>query len=1003
MLVRTFAELSAEHSSHPHAQFASEMLVETLSILKRFASLEALCPTGVPTDELRLQRALVALLSTREALVLQCVLVAIHQFVQLEGHLTAIGQLGCAEILLRILTDYEESFRALAAELIELLLRERTFLQDIVLHDGTSALLSALASDDVSVQLPILRTLERLAAHAECVCAREIRQVGGINVLLSLLSGQGGQGGQGSSAQSITPASQHPQRIVAVAICSVLTALALDDEAALQIRKANGVFLLGQLLLNGAHEETAIPSAATATLPIAGSQGATSTCVRAIAATEGTDEAGHRAESKSETSHELLAAHVFRTLRFVFSTERNRKIFQRLFPPDLFAAFIDLGHYVRDLERYVPLAAQLSRLSAETRTRMQEALADINVIKGPSRHYVKDYAVQELLGRGAFGRVYQVKKDTGATLYAMKELPIDALAADEVASANGRAHCGTAADGVADSQQIGGSMRREVKILSTLQHPNIIRYYESFLQGSALYIVMELVEGATLLDHLNSLLEKGHSMAESRIWSIFTQICLALRYIHKERNVVHRDLTPSNVMINADGVVKVADFGLAKQRMGTNSVMESVVGTVLYQCPEIIQNQPYGEKADIWSLGCILYQTAMLRPPFEGSNPLSVAQAIVEGTYPPLRGSFAPLLQEVVSRLLCVDPEERPDIDVVASLISSVLMTELERSCKAEHSLRAEVHIERDFRQRHEREASRNKEAVHRLFARHQVGMTTRGGSGRGVAGSSATNGRAVGAHREVLEPSPLRRSAQSRSPMLSISQSRIREIHDPCSLILNQLHKILFISQLPPSMEGHQLTAERHLIEKYKRELFSHRNHYRGRNLKDELHKVFSGSQEVIDMSFTRTATSAEGVDGALHAKQRVSYEEMQVYIEQVLAETGYYALHATDDDRLDAPIEWAANEHGVAAPDAALRPAGPSLGRPEPPGISRASSMPEGGAPARLRAGPGSTARAGVDGRDRLPPMPPGAALPRVADRTSGHSAGMATSGTIPVPPAM
>lgn len=129
--------------------------------------------------------------------------------------------------------------------------------------------------------------------------------------------------------------------------------------------------------------------------------------------------------------------------------------------------------------------------------------------------------------------------------------------------------------------------------------------------------------------------------------------------------MVHRDLTPSNIMINVDGVVKLADFGLARQKVGTHSVMESVVGTVLYQCPEIIQAESYGEKADIWSLGCILYQMAMLRCPFEGGNPLVVAQKIVTGEYQPLTGSFTPLLSEAVRRMLTVNAADRPDIDQV--------------------------------------------------------------------------------------------------------------------------------------------------------------------------------------------------------------------------------------------------------------------------------------------------------------------------------------------------
>lgn len=546
VLVRLFIELSREHDAHAHAEYASEMLVETLSILKRFAASEALCAAPRnPEGDLRLQRALVSLLSTREALVLQCVLVAIQQFVQVDAHLRALGQLECAEILLRILTDYEPSFKTLAAELIEVLLRERTFLKDVVVHDGMAAILSALHSHDVQMQVSLLRSLEQLAEHVDC--AKELRQLGGINVLLALVA-----------TQRCVP------RLI-VGICSVLTVLALDDEAALQIRKANAVYLLGLLLLQDASED--------------GAADATAELLPAPA----------EASAAAEVSHELLAAHVFRTLRFVFSTERNRKIFRRLFPPDLFAAFIDLGHYARDLERYVPLARQLGRLSSETRVRMQEALSDINVIKGPARQYIKDYAVQELLGKGAFGNVYQVKKDTGETLYAMKQLPLDAVS--PCAAPHGGHH-----DDV-DPQQSANYLKREVQILSTLQHPNIINYYDSFQHGTSLYIVMELVEGATLLDHINSLAEKGQTVPEARIWSLFTQICLALRYIHKEKHVVHRDLTPSNIMINVDGVVKLADFGLARQRMGTNSVMDSVVGTVLYQCPEIIQHEAYGEKA----------------------------------------------------------------------------------------------------------------------------------------------------------------------------------------------------------------------------------------------------------------------------------------------------------------------------------------------------------------------------------------------------------------------
>lgn len=119
--------------------------------------------------------------------------------------------------------------------------------------------------------------------------------------------------------------------------------------------------------------------------------------------------------------------------------------------------------------------------------------------------------------------------------------------------------------------------------------------------GEHVYIVMELLEGTSLIDHVNSLAERGSKFTEARIWKIFLQLVLALRYLHKEKRVVHRDLSPANLMLSEEdkltismsdfvsvmgicgyGVLCAADFGLAKQKQQDISVMKSVVGTVLY-------------------------------------------------------------------------------------------------------------------------------------------------------------------------------------------------------------------------------------------------------------------------------------------------------------------------------------------------------------------------------------------------------------------------------------
>ena len=130
---------------------------------------------------------------------------------------------------------------------------------------------------------------------------------------------------------------------------------------------------------------------------------------------------------------------------------------------------------------------------------------------------------------------------------------------------------------------------KEVSILKDLDHPNIVRYFNSFADRENVYIIMELLEGYSLADYVLSQSEKKHRIKESTIWSIFVQLSAALRYLHVEKRIVHRDLAPGNVLLDSTMNVKLADFGLAK-RWGTQSasVMKSFVGTILYSCPEIV-------------------------------------------------------------------------------------------------------------------------------------------------------------------------------------------------------------------------------------------------------------------------------------------------------------------------------------------------------------------------------------------------------------------------------
>jgi NIMA (never in mitosis gene a)-related kinase len=105
---------------------------------------------------------------------------------------------------------------------------------------------------------------------------------------------------------------------------------------------------------------------------------------------------------------------------------------------------------------------------------------------------------------------------------------------------------------------------KEVQILKDLDHSNITSYFTSFANGQNIYIVMELLDGVSLADFIISYSEKKHRIKEEVVWCIVIQLCSALRYLHNEKRIVHRDLAPSNILIDGDFNIKLADFGLAK-------------------------------------------------------------------------------------------------------------------------------------------------------------------------------------------------------------------------------------------------------------------------------------------------------------------------------------------------------------------------------------------------------------------------------------------------------
>nr|XP_040125127.1 serine/threonine-protein kinase Nek8 isoform X7 [Ictidomys tridecemlineatus] len=160
--------------------------------------------------------------------------------------------------------------------------------------------------------------------------------------------------------------------------------------------------------------------------------------------------------------------------------------------------------------------------------------------------------------------------------------------------------------------------QNECQVLKLLNHPNVIEYYENFLEDKALMIAMEYAPGGTLAEFIqkrcNSLLE------EETILHFFVQILLALHHVHTHL-ILHRDLKTQNILLDKHRmVVKIGDFGISKI-LSSKSKAYTVVGTPCYISPELCEGKPYNQKSDIWALGCVLYELASLKRAFEAAAP----------------------------------------------------------------------------------------------------------------------------------------------------------------------------------------------------------------------------------------------------------------------------------------------------------------------------------------------------------------------------------------------
>ena len=201
---------------------------------------------------------------------------------------------------------------------------------------------------------------------------------------------------------------------------------------------------------------------------------------------------------------------------------------------------------------------------------------------------------------------------------------------------------------------------REASLLSRLHHPNIIHYYDSFLEADHLHLVMTYCPGGDLFSKVRRARERGRPFPEARVVTWLMQLVSALAYIHSKK-IMHRDLKTQNIFIGRDGALRLGDFGLAKVLERTGDFATTFTGTPFYLAPEICMSQNYGFQSDVWSLGCVLYELCTLEHAFAADSLLSLVYKIVRGSFEPLPpGRYDPRVSELVERLLSREPGARP-------------------------------------------------------------------------------------------------------------------------------------------------------------------------------------------------------------------------------------------------------------------------------------------------------------------------------------------------------
>ncbi len=272
---------------------------------------------------------------------------------------------------------------------------------------------------------------------------------------------------------------------------------------------------------------------------------------------------------------------------------------------------------------------------------------------------VQGYKIIKFLGKGKFSDVYQAERQIDQKLVALKIIKIY---------------------DIMDKETVQKCLQ-EVDLLKKVSHPNIVKYFDSFMADNELFIAIEWADKGDVKKLIKKFKQEGDLIDECHIIQYTREIAGALQHMHEQR-VIHRDLKPANILIFSDGTFKLGDLGLGRSLSKETIKAFSRVGTPLYMAPEVINNKGYDFKSDNWSLGCVVYELVTLRSPFQTNEKISVMdlfKVITQGQFKEIDDPKYKTAKLIVNGLIKTNPNERMELNDVIKICNEYLSKQEEK------------------------------------------------------------------------------------------------------------------------------------------------------------------------------------------------------------------------------------------------------------------------------------------------------------------------------------